>query len=185
MKIGFAGPDLSGGSAIAGIGAQIRGLAPVHAVHEPSPAHIRRGIRIPGVMTRVSAGGGWSLSDTEMFVRYGEACVPRRAGQVSIVCDLLSDLPAEMVLDLCCGEGLLAGEYAAVTRLRRVTPLSTARPRCSPSRRGGSPAWARASSGSGPASPIWAGGPASRYGAVMTSLAVHHLGRGGQAAALP
>ncbi len=130
-------------------------------------------------MTRVSAGGGWSLSDTEMFVRYGEACVPRRAGQVSIVCDLLSDLPAEMVLDLCCGEGLLAGKYLRRHPAARVTLLDgPAEMLALASRRlaglGASFIRVRA----GIADLGWRAG--ERYGAVMTSLAVHHLGAAGK-----
>lgn len=62
-------------------------------------------------MIKIMEVDGWSLSDTEAFARYGAALVPRRREQIGTVNDLLTDLPAGPVLDLCCGEGLLSDEY--------------------------------------------------------------------------
>lgn len=116
----------------------------------------------------------WTVSDTEAFARYGDALVPRRAEQVAVVCDLLRDIPERHVLDLCCGEGLLAEEYLARTPDGRVTlldgsaeMLGLAGQRLS--RYGGRHAAIQA----GIADRSWRAG--ARYGGVMTSLAVHHL----------
>src|SRR5258708_2917125 len=54
-------------------------------------------------MSDATTTESWSVSDTEMFVRYGQACVPRRPEQISTVCDLLAELPVAHVLDLCGG----------------------------------------------------------------------------------
>jgi tRNA (cmo5U34)-methyltransferase len=123
--------------------------------------------------------GSWSSSDTEMFVKYGDACVPRRAEQIATVCDLLTDLPVDHVLDLCCGPGLLSAEYlrrhpaGQVTLLDgSVEMLSEAAARLA--RFGDRFTVVRgdiADSG-------WRA--AGRYGGVMTSLAVHHLDAAGK-----
>ena len=121
----------------------------------------------------------WSISDTELFVRYGQACVPRRPEQISTVCDLLGELPVAHVLDLCCGEGLLSQEYLRRTPQGRVTLLdgSAEMLQAAESR--------LASFGdrftqvqADIADRDWR--VAGRYGGVMTSLAVHHLDAGGK-----
>jgi tRNA (cmo5U34)-methyltransferase len=121
----------------------------------------------------------WSLSDTEMFVKYGQACVPRRSEQISTVCDLLGELPVTRVLDLCCGEGLLAEEYLRRTPQGRVTlldgsaeMLQTAAARLA--RFGDRYDQVQADI----ADRDWR--VAGRYGGVMTSLAVHHLNADGK-----
>jgi tRNA (cmo5U34)-methyltransferase len=116
----------------------------------------------------------WTLSDTEAFARYGDALVPRRAEQVAVVCDLLRDIPEQHVLDLCCGEGLLAEEYLIRVPEGRVTLLDGSAEMLDLagrrlSRFGGRHAAVRA----GIADRSWRSGV--RYGGVMTSLAVHHL----------
>ncbi len=121
----------------------------------------------------------WSNFDTEMFVKYAQACVPRRPEQISTVCDLLGELPVAHVLDLCCGEGLLSQEYLRRAPGGRVTLLD------------GSAEMLAAA-----ASRLAAFGDrftqvqadiadrdwrvAGRYGGVMTSLAVHHLDAAGK-----
>ena len=42
---------------------------------------------------------GWQDDDTALFVRYGDAFVPRRKEQFDVVCDLLAALPRPDVLD--------------------------------------------------------------------------------------
>ncbi|MBO0805552.1 MAG: class I SAM-dependent methyltransferase [Nocardiopsaceae bacterium] len=117
---------------------------------------------------------GWRMSDTELFSRYGDVFVPRRREQVSAVCDLLADIPVPHVLDLCCGEGLLAEEYLGRSDGHRVTvldgsaemlELATKRLR----RFGDRVSVVRADI----SNRDWR--RESGYGGVMTSLAVHHL----------
>lgn len=125
------------------------------------------------------ADQAWSLSDTEVFVRYGDACVPRRAEQIAVICDLLRDIPAGRVLDLCCGEGLLSQEYLrrypgahVVTLDGSAEMLDLAARRLAPFGDRHSPVQADI------ADREWRGGEG--YGGVMTSLAVHHLDGAGK-----
>jgi tRNA (cmo5U34)-methyltransferase len=121
----------------------------------------------------------WSISDSEMFVKYGQACVPRRPEQISTVCDLLGELPVGHVLDLCCGEGLLSQEYLRRTPEGRVTLLDgsaemlrAAADRLAPF----GDRWSQVQADI--ADRDWR--VAGRYGGVMTSLAVHHLDAAGK-----
>jgi tRNA (cmo5U34)-methyltransferase len=130
-------------------------------------------------MTQSPAEESWSLADTEVFVKYGDACVPRRAEQIAIVCDLLSDLPAETILDLCCGEGRLSEEYLRRHPASQVTlldgsaeMLALASERLG--RLGASCTQIRADI----RDRDWRTGES--YGGVMTSLAVHHLDAAGK-----
>ncbi len=52
---------------------------------------------------------GWSEQDSRKFIDYGRYMVPERELQIEILCDLIP--PSEEafhVIELCCGEGLLA-----------------------------------------------------------------------------
>ena len=52
---------------------------------------------------------GWQESDSRAFIDYGRYYVPDREVQIQIMCDLIprTEQPGT-VLELCCGEGLLA-----------------------------------------------------------------------------
>lgn len=115
----------------------------------------------------------WRPSDSDLFTTYGDAFVPRRREQIETVADLLDDLAEPHVLDLCCGEGLLAEEYLRRHAAGRVTLLD------------GSPEmldkaaqrlarfgtrWEHVRADVHDR--VWRRGT---YGGVMTSLAVHHL----------
>lgn len=53
----------------------------------------------------------WTKEDTEFFIDFGNYFVPERALQFRIICDLIPNSQKENhILDLCCGEGLLAAE---------------------------------------------------------------------------
>lgn len=132
-------------------------------------------------MTDAPAPPAWSASDTEVFARYGDACVPRRAEQIAVVCDLLSDIPVAYVLDLCCGEGRLAEEYLRRSADGRVVlldgsaeMLASAGQRLAAFR--GRYTQLQADIGD----QDWRSGVS--YGGVMTSLAVHHLDGAGKRA---
>lgn len=52
----------------------------------------------------------WDESDSETFIDYGRYFVPERETQISIISDLIPAVARPFrVLELCCGEGLLAG----------------------------------------------------------------------------
>jgi tRNA (cmo5U34)-methyltransferase len=52
---------------------------------------------------------GWSEDLSRQFIDYGRYFVPERERQVQIMVALLADLePSATILELCCGEGLLA-----------------------------------------------------------------------------
>jgi tRNA (cmo5U34)-methyltransferase len=55
------------------------------------------------------AGAGWGEDDSGTFLDYGDYFVPDREAQLATFCDLIpaSLVPCHLV-DLCCGEGLLA-----------------------------------------------------------------------------
>jgi tRNA (cmo5U34)-methyltransferase len=132
-------------------------------------------------MPDAPATPAWTLSDTEVFTRYGDVCVPRRTEQAATVCDLLDGIPVPRVLDLCCGEGRLSQEY-----LRRHGDGTTVL--LDGSAEMLAAASARLASYSGKVTAIRAGladrdwRSGTGYGGVMTSLAVHHLdGPGKQA----
>jgi SAM-dependent methyltransferase len=53
---------------------------------------------------------GWEESASRMFIDYGRYFVPERETQINIISDLISATEEPFrVLELCCGEGLLAG----------------------------------------------------------------------------
>jgi len=65
----------------------------------------------------------WKSSDTAAFAKYGEVFVPRRDEQMRVVVDLLANVPAGDVLEVCCGEGKLAELYLRENAGRRVTVM--------------------------------------------------------------
>lgn len=117
---------------------------------------------------------GWLDEDTALFVLYGDAFVPRRREQLAVVCDLLTGLPRPDVLELGCGDGRLTERMldrlpdvrvtavdasAEMLRLARIR-LAAFAGRVALRRVGMEDEGAL---GDGP------------HGAVVTSLAVHHL----------
>jgi tRNA (cmo5U34)-methyltransferase len=127
------------------------------------------------------ADQAWSLSDTEVFVKYGNACVPRRAEQISVVCDLLRDIPVRRVLDLCCGEGLLSREYLRRYPDARVVTLDGSAEMLDQAARTLAPFGGRHSQVQADiAGRDWRRADGDGYGGVMTSLAVHHLDGAGK-----
>jgi tRNA (cmo5U34)-methyltransferase len=55
------------------------------------------------------AAPAWAERDSQAFIDYGNYFVPEREEQIAIICELVNAGDAERrVLELCCGEGLLA-----------------------------------------------------------------------------
>jgi tRNA (cmo5U34)-methyltransferase len=132
-------------------------------------------------MTCESTPAAWSCSDTELFITFGDVFVPRRHEQISTICDLLNDLAAPHVLDVCAGQGRLAEAYLRRKPNARVTLLDGSAEMLAGAETrlkefGGryellqanieERAWREQTS----------------YDAVMTSLAVHHLDAEGKRA---
>lgn len=56
----------------------------------------------------------WQENDSHLFIDYGRYFVPERETQIQIICDLIPPRPAPFhILELCCGEGLLAAALLA------------------------------------------------------------------------
>lgn len=121
----------------------------------------------------------WNFSDSELFIKFGDVFVPRRHEQIGIVRDLLSDLSAPHVLDICAGQGRLAEAYLRAKPDARVTLLDSCAEMLAEAK-------ARLKEFDGRYALLQASieerawrQPAS-YDAVMTSLAVHHLDANGK-----
>jgi tRNA (cmo5U34)-methyltransferase len=120
----------------------------------------------------------WEAADTELFLRFGDAFVPRRQEQIATVCALLAQMPRPAVLELGCGDGILTAEIlrefpsATVTAVdASVIMLEAARKRLATL---GSRVQLVEAALAGTS---WRTGV---YGAVVTSLAVHHLDHAGK-----
>lgn len=121
----------------------------------------------------------WRLSDTDTFIKYGEAFVPRRDEQINSICRLLRDIPVPRVLDLCAGEGRLSEAYLRCTPNGHATVLDKCVEMLNISAR-------RLESFAGRCvflqenleERTWRN--SDSYGGVMTSLAVHHLDGAGK-----
>ncbi len=56
-----------------------------------------------------SLRGSWDENTSREFIDYGRYLVPERERQMQIIASLLADLPVDStIVDLCCGEGLMA-----------------------------------------------------------------------------
>ncbi|HEY0407809.1 MAG TPA: methyltransferase domain-containing protein [Pyrinomonadaceae bacterium] len=52
----------------------------------------------------------WDEQSSKLFIDYGRYFVPERELQISVICDLIPPREGAFhILELCCGEGLLAG----------------------------------------------------------------------------
>jgi tRNA (cmo5U34)-methyltransferase len=66
----------------------------------------------------------WSELDSDRFLDLGSFFVPERGRQASLVAALVPRLPdADLVVDLCCGEGLLAAAILGAQPEARVLGL--------------------------------------------------------------
>ncbi len=55
----------------------------------------------------------WSEEDSQVFIDYGAYFVPERETQIETICSVISQVEqGALLVDLCCGEGLLANELA-------------------------------------------------------------------------
>lgn len=51
----------------------------------------------------------WTATDSQTFLDYGRYFVPERERQIETICGLIPSAPEEsLIVELCCGEGLLA-----------------------------------------------------------------------------
>ena len=63
---------------------------------------------------KAEAQPAWDEQDSRAFIDYGRYFVPEREEQIEIICELIAPRAEPLrVLELCCGEGLLAGALLA------------------------------------------------------------------------
>lgn len=125
----------------------------------------------------------WSEANSQQFIDYGRYFVPEREQQIAMLCKLVPPASGPLrLLELCCGEGLLAealleqlpqasltGYDGSPTMLARaVQRLVRFGERFSPKH-------------FDLAARDWRDGPA-QYHAVLSSLAIHHLDAAGKQA---
>jgi len=120
--------------------------------------------------------GHWGESASEAFLNYGLYFVPEREMQLKLLADLIQgDAPVQLILELCCGEGLLAERL--LERYQQATVwgydgapemLGRAQERL---KRFGSRFMGKRFN---LADPGWRK-PVEKVQAVVTSLALHHL----------
>ncbi|MFL6207905.1 MAG: methyltransferase domain-containing protein [Pyrinomonadaceae bacterium] len=119
----------------------------------------------------------WDERDSQAFIDYGNYFVPEREKQIAIICELVgAGDERRRVLELCCGEGLLA--RALLTRFPRAIVTAY----------DGSPEMLqRAQQNLAAFAPRfeaqqfdlaahdWRAGQREQFDAVVSSLAIHHL----------
>lgn len=120
----------------------------------------------------------WSSDDTELFMRYGDAFVPRRAEQISVVCSLLGASPGPAILELACGSGTLTAELLWRHPSVTVTAVDASEAMLIAAAKRLAPFGDRVKLVE--ADLADAGWRTGTYGAVVTSLAVHHLADSGK-----
>ena len=60
-------------------------------------------------MDDAAAEHAWDEQDSQAFIDYGRYFVPEREEQIKIICELVEGRGASLsIVELCCGEGLLA-----------------------------------------------------------------------------
>jgi tRNA (cmo5U34)-methyltransferase len=124
-----------------------------------------------------TARPAWDEDDSRNFIDVGRYFVPDREAQITMICDLIPATAAPFyVLELCCGEGLLA---AAI--LERYPQAAVHGMDGSPAMLAAAQARLAGYSGRFTAAPFDLAAPDWRVGfpwpvrAVISSLAIHHL----------
>ena len=64
-------------------------------------------------MTETRNAPGWTEDDSQHFIDYGAYFVPERETQVDTICSVIPPAPdGAVIVDICCGEGLLCDALA-------------------------------------------------------------------------
>ncbi len=64
-------------------------------------------------MTHSDSHEGWSEDDSRHFIDYSHYFVPERETQIDTICSVIPPAPDNsLIVDICCGEGLLASALA-------------------------------------------------------------------------
>jgi tRNA (cmo5U34)-methyltransferase len=118
---------------------------------------------------------GWGDADSETFIRFGDVLVPDREAQWDAICALVPESPG-LIAELSCGEGLLAERLLEKFPTSRVVALDASgvmleRAAARLNRFGERQEVRRFEIADDDWRPAWQGA----CGAVVSSLAVHHL----------
>jgi tRNA (cmo5U34)-methyltransferase len=122
----------------------------------------------------MSQATGWENDDTTVFVTYADAFVPRRAEQFAVIGALARAAPGHRVLELGCGDGRLTEALLRALPGTHLTAIDAAPEMLGLARGRLAPFAGRAELRRSRIEDAgnWAPGG---YGAVVTSLAMHHL----------
>ncbi len=118
----------------------------------------------------------WTEDVSRKFIDFGYIFVPDRDEQFQVITSLLAGLPAQAaILELCCGEGLLAEKVLTSYPNCHVTALDGSQEMLRRARARLARFEARAKLGAfNLAAPDWRD-PQSQFDGVVSSLAIHHL----------
>lgn len=118
----------------------------------------------------------WTEEVSREFIDYGSVFVPDRDGQMRVMADLLAGLPVDAaILELCCGEGLLAEKILAIYPGWRLTALDGSEEMLKRAGKRLARFAGRARTGAfNLAADDWRQ-TAEGYDGVVSSLAIHHL----------
>ena len=117
---------------------------------------------------------GWENDDTGVFVTYADAFVPRRGEQLAVIGALAHAAPGHRVLELGCGDGRLTEALLRTRPGTHVTAIDASPTMLDGARGRLAPFAGRVEIRQSRIEDAgnWAPGG---YGAVVTSLAMHHL----------
>jgi tRNA (cmo5U34)-methyltransferase len=118
----------------------------------------------------------WNEEDSQTFIDLGRYYVPEREAQIDAICDLLPPTPGPFtVLELCCGEGLLARALLARYPQCRVVGLDGSLAMLQRAAQALAPFGGRFRTAHFDLADYEWRTPEGQYQAIVSSLGIHHL----------
>lgn len=122
------------------------------------------------------SGPVWNESLSRTFLDVGRYYVPDRERQIKLICDLIPARPERVrILELCCGEGLLAEALLSRWPAAEITALDGSAEMLARARTRLAPMGSRASTGMFDLGAADWRKLTAPVDAVVSSLAIHHL----------